>query len=96
MPKRRDPKPEPQPTNVVCSLCGEAWSRHQEVDGEVTTLECIRLLRAKTPTPLVIYRDRYPWYPQNPQWTYTSGGITSTAGSTTTYNTPSVVSASHT
>lgn len=52
MPKR--PKPEPVVVNTVCSLCGEPWGQHREEDGEVSTLECIRLLKAK-----LVFR---PWW----------------------------------
>jgi hypothetical protein len=62
-PNRRNPKPAPVPTLVVCSICGEDWSAHQEVDGEVSTLECVRLLKAKVAARPAIWRQTYPyWY----------------------------------
>lgn len=87
MPKRSAPTPEPVPVNVVCSLCGEAWSLHAEIDGEVSTLECIRLLKAKARANLPP-RPMYPTYPNpvfphygQPYWvTYTSGTISVSSG----------------
>ena len=86
-------KPEPVPVNVVCSLCGEAWASHREENGEVSTLECIRLLKAKVPTPVVVWRDR--WYPTYPQPTYPTyptyptwiGGTGTISPNTTTHYT---------
>lgn len=87
MPKRHAPTPEPVPVNVVCSLCGEAWSLHAEIDGEVSTLECIRLLKAKAiryvpqPYPVYPYVQPYRW-PNGVGWTYTTTTpvINNTAG----------------
>lgn len=77
MPKRpAAAKPEPVPVNVVCSLCGESWVLHQQDDnGEVTTLECIRLLKARATQIPCIVPQPYPVYPQRmwPYWTITSG-----------------------
>lgn len=85
MAKSRAPKPEPIPVNVVCSLCGEAWASHQATDGEVTTLECIRLLKAARNRvgPVVIPRP-YPVYPSYPWITYTQGGSIGQTVTTTT------------
>ena len=91
--------PEPVPVNVVCSLCGESWHLHNEVDGEVTTLECIRLLRARAPQ--IIWRDR--WNPitwpytitqpyTSPYYTTASGTVTS-SGIKCSNETPRVLTA---
>lgn len=47
---KRTPKPAPVVTQTICSICGEDWAQHQEVDGEVSTLECVRLLKAQLAT----------------------------------------------
>lgn len=80
MPKRAaSPTPEPVPVNVVCALCGEAWHLHAENDGEVSTLECIRLLKLKAqrptyvPQPYPVYPIR-PWY--QPYWSISTGTTT--------------------
>lgn len=60
------PIPEPVPTNVVCSACGEQWSLHGE---NPTLLDCIRVLKMyRQPRPV----PYYPWY-TNPIITYTTG-----------------------
>lgn len=108
MPKRSSVvRPEPVPVNVVCSLCGEAWVLHQETDGEVSTLECIRLLKAKANRigpaylPYPVYPR--PIYPTLPYWQIntcqTTGGNIGRQAYTTTYNaceqrTPTVALAS--
>lgn len=48
MPKKKQPKPEPRALSIVCSLCGQSWEAHKADDsGDVSTLECIRLLKAR-------------------------------------------------
>lgn len=77
MKKHQHPVPEPVSINVVCSLCGEPWNQHQEVDGEVTTLECIRLLKAKPPVYVPQYQWWYQTWPTKPPWpifTISAGG----------------------
>lgn len=64
MKKSTNARPEPVPVNVVCSLCGEAWALHCEVDGEITTLECIRLLKAARGRIASPWVQPYPVYPQ--------------------------------
>lgn len=85
------PKPAPVVVTTVCSLCDEPWEAHGD---DPTTADCIRLLKARIVTqpvtPVVIYRDRWPWYPNQyptitypsytPQWTYTAG--TTVSGTT--------------
>lgn len=45
-------KPQPVIVNTICSLCGEPWEQHGD---KPTTLDCIRLLKAKVPVaPIVI------------------------------------------
>lgn len=58
--------PQPVPTNVICSICGEPWHEHKEdAKGEVSTLECVRLLKARVAaSPTIIYRDRW----SGPYW----------------------------
>lgn len=80
------PTPEPVVVNTVCSLCGEGWGLHQAVDGEVTTLECIRLLRARVPNITisnpVVLPYRYPTY--QPYWsTFGLTSVTNTGGTAT-------------
>ena len=84
-------RPEPIPMNVVCSLCGEPWVLHASVDGEVSTLECIRLLKAKSPT-IRWYPQPYPVYPApplpfRPTWISAAGSTTTPNGTTTVINT---------
>lgn len=67
--RKRTPKPAPVVVTTICSICGENWSMHQEVDGEVSTLECVRLLKAKLAArPYFTYPSYYstPW-----QWSTT-------------------------
>ena len=40
----KTPKPQPVVVSTVCSLCGEDWAEHGD---EPTTLDCIRLLKAR-------------------------------------------------
>lgn len=75
MPKRTAAaKPEPVPVNVVCSLCGEPWSLHcADANGEVTTLECIKLLKAaKNRIGPTYIPQPYPVYPRYPGWWQTT------------------------
>lgn len=69
-------KPEPISINIVCSLCGEGWSGH---GADPTTLDCIRLLKAKVRTQPYVY-------PVHPNGWWQSGGTTYTinASSNTT------------
>jgi hypothetical protein len=39
-----EPRPEPVPQNVVCSVCGMQWHQHGDNPGLMT---CIRLLKAE-------------------------------------------------
>jgi hypothetical protein len=77
MPKK-SATPKPVPTSVVCSLCGEPWAYHQaDKGGEVSTLECIRLLKAKVvyhPVPYV-QPVPYPVQPWQPWRTYPYWGL---------------------
>lgn len=83
MPAKKKPSPQPIPTFVVCSLCGEPWASHEEVDGEVSTLECIRLLKAKRYSATIIGSGQIvqrPWVqPYNP-WPYTVTYTSDSAG----------------
>jgi hypothetical protein len=97
-----DARPAPVPVNVVCSLCGEAWGLHREENGEVSTLECIRLLKAKSQRPTYIPQP-YPAFPRYPAYPYWQGGqiISQTTtgsytinGTGTNCNTPTVALAS--
>ena len=84
MKKDRTAKPEPVPVNVVCSLCGEAWASHRATDGEVTTLECIRLLRAKASRPTYVPYRPVPVYPYTqPGWWQTYPLVTYSQTTTT-------------
>lgn len=85
MPKHTNvARPEPVPVNVVCSLCGEAWTLHREDNGEVTTLECIRLLKAKAYRPTYVPQP-YPVYPTICRgWWQTSPTITISGANTQT------------
>lgn len=78
--KKQAPKPEPVSTDIICSICDEPWGLHQEVNGEVSTLECIRLLKAKRQTPTIVYRQP-AWYYQTPTWPYTTTITCQSAGS---------------
>lgn len=98
----KSPKPTPVPTNIICSICDEPWGLHQEVNGEVSTLECIRLLKAKRWTPTITVNPR-PWvYPVYPTWPYTTTitcGVgqnvsTSAAHTVTNSATPAIAMAS--
>lgn len=60
MVKTSAPQPQPVPQFIVCSLCGEPWAGHGD---DPTTLDCIRLLKAKV-------RPSWQW---QPNWTYTLG-----------------------
>lgn len=98
MPKKT-PKPAPVPQFIVCSLCGEPWTNHkQDENGEVTTLECIRLLKAQRYTTTItiqpqpwVYPQPRPYQPFYPVWygTQTTGITTTNAVSYT----PKVVNA---
>jgi hypothetical protein len=90
--KASTPSPKPIPINVVCDLCNEPWHLHQaDETGDVTTLECIRLLKLKAVPqyrgPVVIDRPvpyPYPVYPNIPwphRW-YGSGTYCISSGNT--------------
>lgn len=95
--RKRSPKPAPVVVTTVCSICGEDWLQHQEVDGEVSTLECVRLLKAKLAAqPTVIFQRTYPTVITTPYapapiittpWTptWTCGGSLVDNGSSATY-----------
>lgn len=86
----KNPKPEPIVVTTICSLCGELWDAHGEAP---STLDCIRLLRAKADAhQTVIYRwypQNYPVYPQpyrvypypGPNWSGNSYTMQGTSGS---------------
>jgi hypothetical protein len=110
MPAKKQPKPEPISLNIVCSICDEPWHLHKEVNGEVSTLECIRLLKAKryTYSPTIVQQPYgvpiqpviRPWY-NPPYWqtiTVSSTDSNQAASSLTTTNystmTPTVALAS--
>lgn len=100
----KNAKPEPVVVTTICSLCDEPWEAHGDAP---TTLDCIRLLKAKAAQrTTIIQRDRwipqpypYPVYPNVPRWDYpysgticASGTSTTISGSlTTTNNTTTVV-----
>lgn len=81
--RKKVQKPAPVIVQTICSICGEDWAQHREADGEVSTLECVRLLKAKiafTPTVVIqrpyvtpIYYPPTPWWQTTPQWTITCG-----------------------
>lgn len=88
---KKSVRPEPVPTNVVCSLCGEAWSLHREDErGDVTTLECIRILKAKKPQYVWRPQPVFPAYPAQPWYssfpTITTSGTSSRLTTTNTKN----------
>lgn len=67
--KTPKPKPEPVSLNIVCSICDEPWHLHVAVNGEVSTLECVRLLKAKRWTPTITIQPRpyvQPFWPYQP------------------------------
>jgi hypothetical protein len=47
MPKSSEPMPEPVIVKTICSLCDEPWELHGD---KPTTLDCIRLLKARPTT----------------------------------------------
>jgi hypothetical protein len=88
-------KPQPVAVTVICSLCDQPWDDHGLKPSQD---DCVRLLKAalaaKSPVPVIVYRDRYP-YQVGPYWyaspsvgtghfTYTSGSQSTTAFGTTT------------
>lgn len=80
MKKTRQSVPQPVPASVVCSLCGESWALHAADDnGEVTTLECIRLLKAKACRPTYVPQP-HPVYPARPWYWYTGIQAPCTSG----------------
>ncbi len=58
-------KPQPVAVTVICSLCDQPWDAHGEKPSQD---DCVRLLKAalaaKSPTPVIVYRDRYPYWQQ--------------------------------
>ncbi len=105
MTAKKQAKPEPVSLNIVCSICDESWHLHKEINGEVSTLECVRLLKLKRYTPTITIQPRpyvAPWYPILPQiyptWHSTTVtnivGVASGPGYEITNYTPTVVSAS--
>jgi hypothetical protein len=98
---RKIEKPKPVVVTTICSICGENWAQHQEVDGEVSTLECVRLLKAKIASrPVTITYPTYvypTWWQTTPTVWHSSGNINSTTVKTdfaTCQNTPTVAVAS--
>lgn len=99
--RKRVKKPAPVVIATICSVCGEDWGQHEAIDGEVSTLECVRLLKAKiarTPVYAPTYIQPYtPWRWNPVTVTYTTGNTSSWIGntSTMTYNsaTPVVATA---
>lgn len=90
MPAKKAPKPEPVSLNIVCSICDEPWHLHKEINGEVSTLECVRLLKAKRYTPTITVLPRpyvqpyVPYYPTYPVYgTITVSSSTGQGGNTT-------------
>jgi hypothetical protein len=58
MPKSSELKPEPVIVKTICSLCDEPWELHGD---NPTTLDCIRLLKARPTTVIQQAPTIYPW-----------------------------------
>lgn len=79
--------PQPIVTSTVCSVCGLNWANHMpDASGEVSTLECVRLLKAEIARPRPVYRQHWTYPYDQYTWTCSSG--------TSTTNKPLVISAS--
>lgn len=65
--------PQPVAKRVECSLCGLDWDKHvKDGAGDVSPLECVRLLKAELATRPTyrgpIPRETPPW--RGPYWDY--------------------------
>ena len=95
--KKQQTTPAPVVVSTICSVCGEDWQQHNADDnGEVSTLECVRLLKAKLAyRPNITYN--YQWwhqpYRQQPIWWSTIQCNTGNASTAVSYNTPSLTAA---
>lgn len=67
---------------------------HNEIDGEVTTLECIRLLKAKPHPPTIVYPQPIYPRPYQPYWVTQGSSIQCASQMTSYVNTPRVLNAS--
>ena len=89
----KNPTPQPVVVTTVCSLCGEGWELHGD---NPTTLDCIRLLKARIPTVTITRPYVVPAYPYTPWWYQSGTTYTVDCGTTTSASSVQAINATST